>query len=442
MKLTILDSLAADTRVGQILVSAAVATGASVTRFALQELKLAPCTGDFDCWIKTPGQCRTQDAIQDICRAMHENNLVVLVGPVTFGGLATDLKKAIDRTIALAHPYFHKQDGLTRHLPRYQNYASMLFIGISERSDEAEESRIFQALSGANATNLMAPRFHTLLLSENTPHWEKSLNNSLLRAMSEASGETFTPPDPQALAQACAGDELIAPAPRPIRSATLFIGSARPKGKSTSESLARQLADDLNAAGVSTRFVHARQFINPGKNNDEGLAAMAASELLVVVAPLYVDGLPFLTLRALEQFSARQQDQPHALRYIVGLLNCGYPEAVHNHLALRMLRQFARQNELFWAGGLALGGGEIVHGRSLKSMRWLLRNPLRALSSSAQALASGMPVPASASELMARPLVSPKLYRWIARPRWWLMAYKHAISPRALGRRTYDAENL
>ncbi|HZX30337.1 MAG TPA: NAD(P)H-dependent oxidoreductase [Rhodocyclaceae bacterium] len=436
MNLVILDGTTGDPTAGRHLVNLAERLGARVTRFALANLRLAPCLGDFECWTKTPGQCRTQDEVQDILRAMHHADLAIFLTPVVFGGYSAELKKAVDRLIGLAHPNFHERDGLTRHLPRYDRYAPLFIIGLAERTDD-EAADIFREIAAGNAVNLMAPTFRSLVLSLAEPGWQGEMEAALRDALAEDPGEPIPPnPDAEALARACAADTGEAAAPP--RSVAVLIGSARPKGTSTSESLARQLVGDLDKAGVSTTLIYATQFIKPGRAAEQGLAAMLAADALVVAAPLYVDGLPSLVSRALEQLAARLGQEPHALRRVVGILNNGYPEAVHNHLALRILRCFAHRNGLAWAGGLALGGGEAIHGRPLSSVRLILRAPIKALKMAAAALAAGQPIPAQASRLMARPLAPARLYRWVARLRWFVQARPNGIGQRQLGARPYD----
>lgn len=438
MNLVILDGSTGDASASHTLLRLAEGMGAQCTRFALDEMRLAPCLGDFECWLKTPGLCRTRDPAQDIARAMHGADLIVFLTPVVFGGYGAELKKAVDRLIGLVSPYFHDRDGLTRHLPRYERYAPILFIGLAERNDD-EAAAIFRQLAAGNAINLLAPSFRTLLVSPAAPDWQGEIEHALRAALDGEPGEVALLPTADLLTKACAADPAAWAAARPPRSAAVFIGSARPKGQSTSESLARELIAGLEEAGVPTTLVYASQFIKAGRRADEGLEAMLGAELLVVAAPLYVDGLPYLVTRALEQLAERLVMAAPALRQVAGILNCGYPEAVHNHLALRLLRTFTLQSGLVWAGGLALGAGEIIHGRPLTFIPFLLRRPRRALQLAARALAAGQPIPPAASELMAQSLVPPRLFRWVARLRWLWQARAHGIGRQRLHARPHEA---
>lgn len=39
-------------------------SGAEVELFYVKKLKIGPCQGEFDCWVKTPGKCFQQDGMQ------------------------------------------------------------------------------------------------------------------------------------------------------------------------------------------------------------------------------------------------------------------------------------------------------------------------------------------------------------------------------------------
>lgn len=438
MNLVILDGTSNDSSVGDKLTEQAESRGLTVVRFALAGLRLAPCLGDFECWIRTPGICRTRDEGQEIARAMHDASLVVFVTPLVFGGYSADLKKAVDRLIGLVQPHFAERDGTTRHVARYARYAPILFIGFGgQKNDESVE--IFREMAAGNAANLLAPAYYIHLVSPDSTHWQAELGEMLNRALDGLPGLPSIAPTADALQKACVADRYDAADECAPGSIAIFIGSARPKGCSTSESLARQLMKGLEKSNIRISLVFASQFIKSGAQAEDGLNTMLAADLLIVAAPLYVDGLPSLVTCALEKLASRLLSEKYPLRKVAGLLNCGYPEAEHNRIAMRLLRNFSHESGLTWAGGLALGGGEIIHGRPLSSLRFMVRRPIRALQLAASSLAEGQPIPVAASRLMARPLVPALIFRWAARIRWILQARVYGINSRQLLARPHDA---
>ena len=435
MKLVILDGTSGESPASLCIRQAAPYAGATVTRFALADTRLAPCLGDFDCWTRTPGRCRTADEAQNVAQAVHDADLVVFLTPVVFGGYSSALKKAVDRLIPLIDSYFHERFGLTRHLPRYAKYPALLCIGLADQPNDEARS-LFAELAGGNAINLLAPSFRSLVVSLQDSDWQDKIIGAVRAGLRGKPGEVLPKPAADALALACAPDAM--PAGAAPRTASILIGSARPKGKSTSESLARGLAAELEKRGIKTCLVSVIHFAKDGPRLQKALATQLAGELLVVAAPLYVDGLPSLVTRALECLAPELRSQPKLVKSVAGILNCGFPEALHNRSALRILRVFAHEGGLAWVGGLAMGGGEILHGKPLSAAAFVMRAQIRALSMAAGDLAGGRGISPEASRRMARPLVPAFFFRWVAPIKWLLMARAHGISRQQLHARPLD----
>jgi hypothetical protein len=81
-----------------------------------------------------------------------------------------------------------------------------------------------------------------------------------------------------------------------------------------------------------------------------------------------VDAPPVAVTELLEILH-RQLDE-HARpaeQRLVAMSKCGFPEAEQNEMALRIQRCFAHRAGFTWAGGLAMGGGEVVEPRDANS---------------------------------------------------------------------------
>jgi len=120
--------------------------------------------------------------------------------------------------------------------------------------------------------------------------------------------------------------------------------------------------------------------------------AVRDADLIVLSAPLYVDALPAATTRALEllaeELSAAPMASPPRLAVI---MNCGYPEARQNALALEICRRFAVEAGLDWAGGLGFSSVN----RQGPGLR-------QALGRTAAALDEGRPVPPEVARQLER----------------------------------------
>ena len=211
----------------------------------------------------------------------------------------------------------------------------------------------------------------------------------------------------------------------------IINGSGKPRGQSTSESLARGLAQAMEA---QAQMVQAKQCLEEGLSFRRLQEALAAADLAVVATPLYVDGLPYPLVRTLELL----RDHPIETRPpLVGIVNCGFPEAKHCDLALRMIERFAIEADYPYRGGLALGGGEALHGKPVEKAGGMAHNIKDALLLAAKALLEGQAIPGEAIERMARPLLPPALFRLMGGLGWVRSAHAHGALMQ-LRRRPYD----
>ena len=98
------------------------ALGHTVEKLDLRALDLKGCTGCFNCWIKTPGECSKSDDSATVRRAVMNCDLVLLAAPITMGFTTALLKRAADQMIPLIHPYFVVEGGELHHRARYARY--------------------------------------------------------------------------------------------------------------------------------------------------------------------------------------------------------------------------------------------------------------------------------------------------------------------------------
>ena len=133
-----------------------LAAGLRIRTFVLHRIPIAYCQGCFECWTKTPGVCKTNDAGREIAAAVISSQLLVFLTPVTFGGYSSELKKALDRMIGLVSPFFTHIDGEVHHRARYERYPALLALGVLPEP-QADDERIFHTLVQRNAINMHSP---------------------------------------------------------------------------------------------------------------------------------------------------------------------------------------------------------------------------------------------------------------------------------------------
>ena len=89
--------------------------GAEVELFYTRKLKINPCTGEFNCWLKNPGKCYQDDDMNMLYPKLREADIVVFATPVYVDGVSGPMKNLMDRIIPLAQPFFELRDGHCRH---------------------------------------------------------------------------------------------------------------------------------------------------------------------------------------------------------------------------------------------------------------------------------------------------------------------------------------
>ena len=103
-------------------------TGGKVELFYTKKLKINPCQGEFNCWLKTPGECFQKDDMQMLLPQIAGANILVLATPVYVDGITGPMKNLLDRMIPLIHPFIELRDGHCRHPGREENKDKQLVL--------------------------------------------------------------------------------------------------------------------------------------------------------------------------------------------------------------------------------------------------------------------------------------------------------------------------
>jgi multimeric flavodoxin WrbA len=139
-------------------------TGHATEVIVLRERTIAPCRGCFGCWVKTAGECVIDDEGRQVARAIARCDLLVYLTPVTFGGVSSELKRALDRMIPNISPFFARVNGETHHQRRYRKSPRLIGLGVLPRSNREAENT-FKTLVERNALNLRAPRIAAAVIT-------------------------------------------------------------------------------------------------------------------------------------------------------------------------------------------------------------------------------------------------------------------------------------
>ncbi|MFX1235646.1 MAG: NAD(P)H-dependent oxidoreductase [Promethearchaeota archaeon] len=205
----------------------------------------------------------------------------------------------------------------------------------------------------------------------------------------------------------------------------LLVGS--PKGeKSSSASLGNYLISKLEELGMEseTGFVH--RLVNREETIKKLFDMIAQADLIVLSFPLYVDSLPAPVVKAMELIKEeRDRLESKKSKNFIAISQNGFPEFYQNLTALRICKIFAEDCEFVWKGGLALGQGGSIGGMPLLERGGMVRNVVKGLDITAQALAEGKEIPQEAVDLFSKRFIPNFFYNSIVNLGWRLQKRKH-----------------
>lgn len=218
----------------------------------------------------------------------------------------------------------------------------------------------------------------------------------------------------------------------------LLVGSAR-RPRSTSEAMGAYLLKRMAESGWENDTLLLHRALGQTEPRQELLRKVGEADVIVLAFPLYVDSLPTTVVRALELIDEhRAGGESRSDQKLLAIVNCGFPEAHQNDIAIAICQQFARQVGLEWAGGLLLGGGGAIHGAPLEEVGGAARFVVEALDLTAEAIANGASVPQRAIETMGKPMIPAWAYRWMGWLGWRMRARQNGVLGK-LHARPYEA---
>lgn len=127
-------------------------SGHEVSNLKLRDLDLAYCIGCLECWVKTPGICKTDDDGREVSRVYINSDFVLWASPVVMGFYSALLKMVTDKFIGHVHPYGVFVEGEVHHAPRYEKYP----LGglLLEKDSETDEEDI-QIISNIHSRTML-----------------------------------------------------------------------------------------------------------------------------------------------------------------------------------------------------------------------------------------------------------------------------------------------
>jgi multimeric flavodoxin WrbA len=400
----------------------------AVESFTLREIPIAFCQGCFECWTHTPGTCKIDDAGRKFSSAFSVCDAVVIVTPVQFGSYSSEAKKMLDRILGTLLPFFRRIDGEVHHVPRYKYPPSLGVLAVTNGVDAANEQTV-RTLALRNAINFGAPMHTVQVVSRRDAASDAFGSCDALVSTLTASGIHLPIEEIQDV------DSLLpfmplAPDGAPPRRALLLVGSGKPHGTSTSESLGGSLALALRSRGVEVDTRYVARVTHSDERLQEFVQEVRTCDLLLVASPVYIDALPALVTKAFEAIATDRADAAMQSPLSVAmLLNCGFPESRHAAVARTIGALFAGQIGARWAGALQLGGGGAVHGQPLEEAGRVVSHIPQLLDDAAASLANGHAIAQQTIESFRQQLMPTALYMAAGDAGWiWTASHEGALT--------------
>ncbi|MFW9970068.1 MAG: NAD(P)H-dependent oxidoreductase [Candidatus Odinarchaeota archaeon] len=209
------------------------------------------------------------------------------------------------------------------------------------------------------------------------------------------------------------------------KNALLLVGSPRVE-KSTSASLGNYLISKLEEFGMKSEkgFIH--RLVNREEKIQSLFEMIDRADLIILTFPLYVDSLPAPVIKAMELIKGeRERSESEESKSFIAISNNGFPEGHQNMTALHICKIFAEDCGFIWKGGLALGQGGSIGGIPLLERGGMVRNVVKGLNITAQALRDGKQVPQEAIDLFSKRFIPNFFYNAIVNLGWRLQKRKY-----------------
>ena len=164
-------------------------------------------------------------------------------------------------------------------------------------------------------------------------------------------------------------------------------GSRRPR--SNTGTIARYLEAQLAALDQSAEVWRVPKWGAGLEATDEALDKLAGADAVVLVAPSYLDELPAVTQRLLEQVWERRAELAGHTPLFYGIAHSGFPEPIQRRAELLSMRFFGEQMGWAWMGGVGFGGTSPIDGRPLEEAGMFSRQVRKVLPLLAADVAAG-----------------------------------------------------
>ncbi len=307
-----------------------------VALLPLRDMDIRYCIGCFNCWVKTPGECQSLDESSRVCLEVINSDFTLWAAPLKMGFPSALLKKAMDKTIPLIHPYFTVAYNEAHHRARYDHYPRLGLLVQKEADTDPDDLRIITDIFSRTAVNMKS----RLAFSMTTDQPVEQLSLSITREPAKPISFVANPKP-----------TLGHPIPPPTH-LTVFNGSPRGQKGNTPLLLDQFLKGFTANPGCTYELYH----LNHIKDAIRFQQAYSEASATLIGFPLYTDAMPGLVkafIETLEPFKSRPGNPPMGF-----LVQSGFPEAAHSRHVEAYLEKLAGRLGSPYLGTIVKGGAE------------------------------------------------------------------------------------
>jgi multimeric flavodoxin WrbA len=323
-----------------------------VNLLSIRELDAKYCIGCFGCWVKTPGKCSSADESSIVCRSVVISDFTLWVAPLKMGFPSAMLKKVMDKSISIIHPYFSVVRGEAHHRKRYKKYPRIGLLIEKESDTDQQDIEIVTDIFNRTALNMKSRLEFSLTTDDPVEEVAQRISKRskdilpYAKRLQPTEGERISPP----------------------KRLTLFNGSPRGKKGNTPIMLTQFMKGFISNPGNNAEIHH----INRLKQTDDFVQAFADAECVWLGFPLYTDAMPASVkhfIEALEPLKDRTTNPPMGF-----VIQSGFPESLHSRYVERYLKKLAARMKAPYLGTIVKGGGEGIRIMPEESTRGLFEN--------------------------------------------------------------------
>lgn len=138
----------------------------------MKDLNISPCTGKLHCWVKIPGKCYIQDAMQSLYPTLKSAGTLIIATPV-YIPLPGEMQNFVNRLCPLLEPELETREGRTRGRMRSDVSISRIALVATSGWWEIENLDTVVRIARELAEDVSVPFAGTVL----RPHAAMALNS-------------------------------------------------------------------------------------------------------------------------------------------------------------------------------------------------------------------------------------------------------------------------